>query len=92
MRASKSETELNAETRLSRIVHARFGRLKLVEADGQIVAHAHHHCQVTLKIAGPDCHLTVRGEQVPLMHDTAVLVNSWEKWCDKPVEHETSGC
>jgi AraC family transcriptional regulator len=74
-----SETELDSGSRLSRIVHARFGRVKLVEADVSIVAHAHHHCQVTLKISGPDCHLTVRGGQVPLMHDTAVLVNSWEE-------------
>ena len=74
-----SETELDGGSRLSRIVHARFGRVKLVEADAQIVAHAHHHCQLTLKIAGPDCHLTVRGEQVHLTGGTAVLVNSWEE-------------
>lgn len=90
MRAGKRETELNGETRLSRIVHARFGRLKLVEADDQIVGHAHHHCQVTLKVSGPPCHFTVRGEQVPLMHDTAVLVNSWEEHAYPEQHHESS--
>jgi AraC family transcriptional regulator len=90
MRASKRETELNGENRLSRIVHARFGRLKLVEADVPIVTHAHHHCQVTLKISGPNCHFTVRGERVPLMHDTAVLVNSWEEHAYPEQRHESS--
>ena len=65
-------------SRAIRIFQGRFGRVALLDMAKPLVAHAHHHCHVLIKISGPDTFFVIRGESQPLMRDTAVLVNAWE--------------
>lgn len=62
-----------------RLLHGAFGRVALLEMDAPLVTHAHHHCHILLKVAGPDIAFQVRGEHCPLTDDNAVLINAWEE-------------
>lgn len=61
------------------IVTGRFGRVALLDMDTSLTTHAHAHCHVVFKVAGPDQHFTVDGAVLPLKADTAVLVNAWQE-------------
>ncbi|NYH25944.1 helix-turn-helix transcriptional regulator [Paraburkholderia bryophila] len=61
-----------------KIYQGRFGRVALLDMDAPLVQHAHHHCHLLIKAAGPDTFFAVRDELQPLTADTAVLVNPWE--------------
>jgi AraC family transcriptional regulator len=61
-----------------KIYQGRFGRVALLDMDAPLVHHAHHHCHLLIKAAGPDTFFAVRDEMQPLSADTAVLVNPWE--------------
>jgi AraC-like DNA-binding protein len=62
-----------------RLFHGEFGRVALLEMDAPLISHAHHHCHLLLKAAGPDTAFRVRGESYPLTAENAVLVNAWEE-------------
>ena len=62
-----------------RLFHGDFGRVALLEMDGPLVSHAHHHCHLLIKASGPDTAFKVRGQHCPLTYDNAVLVNAWEE-------------
>jgi len=62
-----------------RLLHGEFGRVALLEMDAPLVTHAHHHCHILFKVAGPDIVFQVRGERCPLTDDNAVLINAWEE-------------
>jgi AraC family transcriptional regulator len=61
-----------------KIYQGRFGRVALLDMDAPLVQHAHHHCHLLIKAAGPDTFFAVQDEMQPLSADTAVLVNPWE--------------
>lgn len=61
------------------ILRGRFGRVALLDMDTSLVNHAHHHCHLIMKTAGPDQEFIVDGDPLPLREDTAVLVNTWEQ-------------
>lgn len=62
-----------------RIMHGEFGRVALLEMDAPLITHAHHHCHILCKVAGPDTAFEVRGTSYPLTDDNAVLINAWEE-------------
>ena len=62
-----------------RLLHGEFGRVALLEMDAPLVTHAHHHCHILCKVAGPDIAFQVRGECCPLTSENAVLINAWEE-------------
>ena len=62
-----------------RLFHGDYGRVALLEMDAPLVSHAHQHCHLLLKAAGPDTAFLVRGKLCPLTDDNAVLVNAWEE-------------
>jgi AraC family transcriptional regulator len=61
-----------------KIYQGRFGRVALLDMDGPLVHHAHHHCHLLIKAAGPDAFFAVNETLQPLTGETAVLVNPWE--------------
>ena len=61
-----------------KIYQGRFGRVALLDMDAPLVHHAHHHCHLLIKAAGPDTFFAVHDEMQPLTAETAVLVNPWE--------------
>jgi len=61
-----------------KIFQGRFGRVALLNMDGPLVGHAHHHCHILIKTGGADSAFRVRGERAPLTDDSVVLVNAWE--------------
>lgn len=61
-----------------KIYQGRFGRVALLDMDAPLVQHAHHHCHLLIKAAGPDTSFMVRDELQPLTDDNAVLINPWE--------------
>jgi AraC family transcriptional regulator len=61
-----------------KIYQGRFGRVALLDMDAPLVQHAHHHCHLLIKAAGPDTFFAVHDELQPLTGETAVLVNPWE--------------
>lgn len=61
-----------------KIFQGRFGRVALLDMDGPLIGHAHHHCHILLKVSGADAAFNVRGVQAPLTDDMAVVVNAWE--------------
>lgn len=61
-----------------RLFQGRFGRVALLDMDAPLVIHAHHHCHLLIKAAGPDTFFQVRDERCPLTDHSAVLVNAWE--------------
>lgn len=61
-----------------KIYQGRFGRVALLDMDAPLVHHAHHHCHLLIKAAGPDTFFAVREQSQPLTDHTAVLVNPWE--------------
>jgi AraC-like DNA-binding protein len=46
--------------------------------DTSLVGHAHPHCHLIFKIAGPDQEFVVESNTVPLRRDTVVAVNAWQ--------------
>jgi AraC-like DNA-binding protein len=46
--------------------------------DTSLVGHAHPHCHLIFKVAGPDQEFVVEGKAVPLRCDTVVAVNAWQ--------------
>ncbi|WP_245392598.1 helix-turn-helix transcriptional regulator [Salinicola halimionae] len=46
--------------------------------DEPLVPHAHSECHVLIKATGQNTYFSVRGRQLPLTDDTAILVNAWE--------------
>lgn len=62
-----------------RLFHGDYGRVALLEMDAPLVSHAHQHCHLLIKVAGPDSSFMVRGKQYPLTDENAVLVNAWEE-------------
>lgn len=62
-----------------RLFHGDYGRVALLQMDAPLVSHAHQHCHLLLKAAGPDTSFMVRGKRYPLTDDNAVLVNAWEE-------------
>jgi AraC-like DNA-binding protein len=46
--------------------------------DTSLVGHAHPHCHLIFKFAGPDQEFMVEGNAVPLRRDTVVAVNAWQ--------------
>ncbi|MDR3097822.1 MAG: AraC family transcriptional regulator [Paraburkholderia sp.] len=61
-----------------KIYQGRFGRVALLDMDAPLVHHAHHHCHLLIKAAGPNTFFAVHDELQPLTEETAVLVNPWE--------------
>jgi len=61
-----------------RIFHGGFGRIALLDMDEPLVPHAHSECHVLIKATGQNTYFSVRGRQLPLTDDTAVLINAWE--------------
>lgn len=61
-----------------RLLHGDFGRVALLEMNASLVTHAHHHCHILLKAAGPDTAFRVGDSHAPLSDNNAVLVNAWE--------------
>jgi AraC-like DNA-binding protein len=61
-----------------KIYQGRFGRVALLDMDAPLVHHAHRHCHLLLKAAGPNTFFAVHDELQPLTDETAVLVNPWE--------------
>ncbi|MBP6563765.1 MAG: helix-turn-helix transcriptional regulator [Neisseriaceae bacterium] len=61
-----------------KILQGQFGRVALLDMDGPLVEHAHHHCHILIKISGLDTSFSVQGKLQPLLHNTAVLINAWE--------------
>lgn len=70
-----------------KIYQGRFGRVALLDMDAPLVQHAHHHCHLLIKAAGPDTFFSVHDELQPLTGDTAVLINPWEPHAYRHVEH-----
>ena len=66
-------------SKVIRLLHGDFGRVALLEMDAPLVTHAHHHCHILCKVAGPDIAFQVRGQLCPLTDDNAVLINAWEE-------------
>jgi AraC family transcriptional regulator len=66
-------------SKVIRLLHGEFGRVALLEMDAPLVTHAHHHCHILFKVAGPDIAFQVRGQHSPLTDDNAVLINAWEE-------------
>jgi len=62
-----------------RLFHGDYGRVALLQMDAPLVSHAHQHCHLLLKAAGPDTAFLVRGKLCPLTDDNAVLINAWEE-------------
>ena len=60
------------------IAQGHFGRAALLDMDTSLVGHAHHHCHMLLKVAGPDSSFVVEDRVLPMRDDTAILVNAWE--------------
>ena len=60
------------------ILQGSFGRVALLDMDQGLVAHAHPHCHVLVKISGADSAFRVRNRLCPLTDETIVLVNPWE--------------
>ena len=65
-------------TRACSIFRGRFGRVALLDMDTSLVEHAHPHCHLIFKVAGPDQEFVVEGKAVPLRRDTVVAVNAWQ--------------
>jgi AraC-like DNA-binding protein len=65
-------------TRACSIFRGRFGRVALLDMDSGLVGHAHPHCHLIFKVAGPDQEFVVEGKTVPLRRDTVVAVNAWQ--------------
>lgn len=70
------------------ILSGRFGRVALLDMDTSLTVHAHGHCHLVFKVAGPDQMFTVEGAALPLRAGTAVAVNSWQ---EHSYTHSTSG-
>lgn len=66
-------------SKVIRLLHGEFGRVALLEMDAPLVTHAHHHCHILCKVAGPDIAFQVRGQRCPLTDNNAVLINAWEE-------------
>ena len=66
-------------SKVIRLLHGEFGRVALLEMDAPLVTHAHHHCHILCKVAGPNIAFQVRGQHSPLTDDNAVLINAWEE-------------
>lgn len=65
-------------TRACSVLRGRFGRVSLLDLDKSLVGHAHPHCHLLFKIAGPDQEFVVEDEAVPMRRDTVVAVNAWQ--------------
>ncbi|KAK49125.1 transcriptional regulator [Caballeronia jiangsuensis] len=70
-----------------KIYQGRFGRVALLDMDAPLIQHAHHHCHLLIKAAGPDTFFAVHDELQPLTGDTAVLINPWEPHAYRHIEH-----
>jgi AraC family transcriptional regulator len=77
-----------AVTRACSIFRGRFGRVALLDMDTSLVGHAHPHCHLIFKVAGPDQEFEVEGKAVPLRRDTVVAVNAWQQHA---YDHRPSG-
>lgn len=76
-----------------RLLHGEFGRVALLEMNAPLVTHAHHHCHILLKAAGPDTAFRVSERHAPLTDENAVLVNAWEPHAyvhDNPADERTN--
>jgi AraC family transcriptional regulator len=65
-------------TRACSIFRGRFGRVALLDMDSSLVGHAHPHCHLIFKVAGPDQEFVVENKVYPLRRDTVVAVNAWQ--------------
>lgn len=61
-----------------KILQGAFGRVALLAMDKPLVAHAHHHCHLLIKLSGADARFVVRDRVQPLTDANAVVVNAWE--------------
>ena len=61
-----------------RLFRGSFGRALLLEIDRGLVAHAHHHCHILLKAAGPDVSFIVQNRICTVTDSTVLLLNAWE--------------
>ncbi len=61
-----------------KILQGAFGRVALLCMDKPLVAHAHHHCHLLIKLSGADTRFIVRERVQPLTDRNAVVVNAWE--------------
>ncbi len=66
-------------SKVIRLLHGEFGRVALLEMDAPLITHAHHHCHILCKVAGPDAAFQVRDKHCPLTDDNAVMINAWEE-------------
>lgn len=62
-----------------RLLHGNFGRVALLEMDGPLVTHAHHHCHILCKVSGPDTAFQTKEIICPATSENAVLINAWEE-------------
>lgn len=74
-----------------RILQGSFGRVALLDMDGPLVTHAHHHCHILLKASGADSAFVVRDGLQTLTERTAVLVNAWEPHAYAPAGNLLAG-
>jgi AraC family transcriptional regulator len=65
-------------SRALQILQGSFGRVALLDMTHSLVAHAHPHCHVLIKISGSDAAFRLRGRAHPLADNTLILVNAWE--------------
>lgn len=61
-----------------KILQGAFGRVALLCMDKPLVAHAHHHCHLLIKLSGADTRFVVRERVQALTDRNAVVVNAWE--------------
>lgn len=73
-----------------RLLQGGFGRVALLDMDKPLVAHAHHHCHILIKVSGADTSFAVRDRCHPLTERSAVLVNAWESHAY--IHDEAAGC
>ena len=64
-----------------RVLQGEFGRVALLDMNGPLVKHAHHHCHILFKSSGGAASFNVNGTHSPLTDSNAVLINAWEPHC-----------
>jgi AraC-like DNA-binding protein len=61
-----------------RVFEGPYGRALLLNVTQRMAAHAHHHCHVLVKAAGPDVTFIIRDQPYVLSNDNALVMNVWE--------------
>lgn len=61
------------------VAGGRFGRISLLRVDRPVAAHAHPHCHALIKVGGVDSFFEVGDRRLPLVDDSIVLVNPWQR-------------